>query len=233
MADLGSPSGRPPARSLPEALVRTLRHEVGDLLQKVYASVAILKSRLPADREMEHGVLTRLGSRAEACRRVLDTAHDFVCAVDLECQPVDLAALAEQAVAAARQRFPHLELVTETSGQTRAVVDLRRAGQVAELLLTNAGEAAARRVVFRTAANPQTGQVEWAVTDDGPGIAPELAERLFTPFFTTRAGHSGLGLALARKLVQLHGGHIRAGNAPGGGFAAVAAFPVEPAPGRD
>ena len=37
--------GRTPARSLPEALVRTLRHEVGDLLQKVYASVAILKDR--------------------------------------------------------------------------------------------------------------------------------------------------------------------------------------------
>src|SRR3974390_1456295 len=99
MSDGASEHRRPPARSLPEALVRTLRHELGDFLQKIYATVAILKTRLPATCEMEHGLLMRLRARAEDCKDVLDAAHDYVCAVIPEYQPADLAELARTAAA--------------------------------------------------------------------------------------------------------------------------------------
>src|SRR5689334_5882932 len=110
MAEGASERRRPPARSLPEALVRTLRHEMGDFLQKVYATVAILKTRLPTDAEMEHGLLARLRARAEVCRDVLDAAHDFVCPILLDCGPVDLAELARRLAATARQRYPQLQI---------------------------------------------------------------------------------------------------------------------------
>jgi signal transduction histidine kinase len=221
---------RPPhQRSLPEALVRTLRHEVGDMLQKVYATVAILKDRLPPDKELERGVLLRMGSRAEACRRVIDTAHDFVCPITLSPETLDLLAVTQQVAAAHRERYPHLTWAAECSPPAVVTADPRRVVQIAELLAANAGEAAQARVVIRAAARPQAGEVEWTFSDDGPGVKPEQAELLFTPFFTTKAGHSGLGLALARKLVDLHGGCITAGNLPqGGGFQARVVFPVEP-----
>jgi signal transduction histidine kinase len=229
MAEGGSEQHHAPARTLPEALVRTLRHELGDFLQKVYATVAILKMRLPAEWEMELGLLTRLRARAETCRDFLDAAHDFVCPVILDCEPVDLAELACRVTATARQRCPQLNINIGSEAQGRAVVyaDPRRAVQVGEALLANACAAAQSRVLSQLTRQLDPGEVAWTITDDGPGIAPELMDRLFIPFFTTNPGHAGLGLALARKLMALQGGRLTAGNLPEGGFRASAVFAVE------
>ncbi len=55
------------------------------------------------------------------------------------------------------------------------------------------------------------------VADDGPGLAPDVAERVFNPFFTTKPQGSGLGLAIVRKIVDAHNGHIDLTTAPGQG----------------
>jgi two-component system sensor histidine kinase DctS len=62
-----------------------------------------------------------------------------------------------------------------------------------------------------------TGWIEFAVSDRGPGIPPEVAERLFTPFFTTKEEGMGLGLSLCRTVVEQHGGALSfAANQPQG-----------------
>ena len=66
--------------------------------------------------------------------------------------------------------------------------------ELGRILLTNACEAVRRRVTFRTASRPENGTVEWIVSDDGPGVAADSLEQIFSPFVTTRAGHAGLGL---------------------------------------
>ncbi len=230
MAEGASECRRAPARTLPEALVRTLRHEMGDFLQKVYATVAILKTRLPPESEMEHGLLGRLRARAETCKDVLDAAHDYVCTVILDCEPVDLVELTGELIAKLRPRYPQLEIRCEATGAVLANADPRRAAQVLEALLTNACEAAKAHVLCRITSRPERAEVEWTVADDGPGFPAEQSDRLFSPFFTTKAGHAGLGLALARKLMDLHGGRIVVGNEPGDGFKASITFPTKPAP---
>jgi len=60
-------------------------------------------------------------------------------------------------------------------------------------------------------------RVVFDVADEGPGFAPEVRGRLFQPFFTTKAAGSGLGLALARRSAQAHGGDLEALDSPGGG----------------
>src|SRR5262249_61520139 len=77
-------------RSLPEKLARTLRHEVGDFLQKLYASVAILQSRLPPEWDLERDILARLHHRAEQCKELLDAVQDFLCPIYLNPQRIDL-----------------------------------------------------------------------------------------------------------------------------------------------
>jgi two-component system nitrogen regulation sensor histidine kinase GlnL len=62
--------------------------------------------------------------------------------------------------------------------------------------------------------------------DDGPGIPPALQEKLATPFFTTRPGGSGLGLAVSRHWVTRHGGTLRIESAPGAGACVRVALPL-------
>lgn len=101
-------------------------------------------------------------------------------------------------------------------------------GQIRQALLNlvrNASEAVAGRgeghVWVRTSATQD--RVIVAVVDDGTGIAPELRERLFDPFVSTKDGGTGLGLALTHQIVKDHGGAIQVTSTPGQG----ATFAIE------
>ena len=64
------------------------------------------------------------------------------------------------------------------------------------------------------------------VTDDGPGVPPELADKIFSAFFTTKAQGSGLGLAIVRKIVDAHDGRIDLTSRPGTGTKFRVTLPV-------
>ena len=76
----------------------------------------------------------------------------------------------------------------------------------------HAGEPAARDFRLRPSAGERPGMAEIIVADTGPGLTDEMRERLFLPWFSTRQRGTGLGLSIASKIVQEHGGSIRAEN---------------------
>ena len=82
----------------------------------------------------------------------------------------------------------------------------------------------AARVLRISVTQHQPRWVEFAVIDEGAGIAPEVVARLFTPFFSTRPEGMGLGLSLCRTVVEQHGGVLDF-NSPATGKAADAACP--------
>jgi signal transduction histidine kinase len=98
--------------------------------------------------------------------------------------------------------------------------------QVLGNLVTNAVESCGRAVVVNVSADRQGRVVRVAVTDDGPGIAPEMRERVFEPFFTTRVGRTGLGLTIAREAAHSMGGEIVAQEAEGGGARLLLSLPA-------
>ena len=74
-------------------------------------------------------------------------------------------------------------------------------------------------------------QVVIEIRDNGPGIAPDDLERIFSPFFTTKPQGTGLGLAIVRKVVDAHDGRIDAVSAPGRGATFKVTLPVVPSVG--
>jgi signal transduction histidine kinase len=114
------------------------------------------------------------------------------------------------------------------SGPQQARASAEHLAQVLDNLLSNAVDASpAGGDVTVTVATAGT-TVELHVRDSGPGLAPEQRERAFDRFWRagTGGGGSGLGLAIARRLVEAHGGTIQLDEAAGGGVEAVVRLPA-------
>lgn len=93
-------------------------------------------------------------------------------------------------------------------------------------LVINALQAASKggHVVVRTAAREADVTVEFI--DDGNGIAPENQDRIFEPYFTTKADGSGLGLWITQQIVHAHGGTLRVESVSGRGATFLVTLPV-------
>jgi signal transduction histidine kinase len=69
--------------------------------------------------------------------------------------------------------------------------------------------------------------VRVAVRDNGPGLTPEQKQRIFEPFFTTKTKGTGLGMAIARRIIEVHGGQIAVESSPGQGATLIVTLPRE------
>jgi signal transduction histidine kinase len=96
----------------------------------------------------------------------------------------------------------------------RVRVDPQHAHQVLLNLLVNAAQAGAKRIILRVGSTENRAQIE--ATDDGPGVAPELREKLFRPFVTSKPRGTGLGLAASRRLARENNGELRYQQSPEG-----------------
>jgi signal transduction histidine kinase len=149
--------------------------------------------------------------------------------------PLDLRALASDALRRALGRTPF-------GGEVEEAIDPRASGSgdyallraALENLLLNAVQAMAscRRSgghSLALRAEPLAGGgFSLCVEDSGPGVSPELRERIFFPFFTTRSQGSGIGLAWVQKAVAAHGGSVSVADRPGGGARFTLHIPAEP-----
>lgn len=84
-------------------------------------------------------------------------------------------------------------------------------------LLLNAAQAAGRGGRAGVEVVARNGDVRVSFWDTGPGVSPEVRTRMFEPFFSTRSGGTGLGLAVARRVVEAHGGSLTVSDRDGGG----------------
>src|SRR3954470_20399891 len=106
-------------------MARLIRHEVGDLLQSVYSTVAVLLERLPAELALERRLVSDLKSRAELCRSELDAVVDLASPAEPVTDRADLAGAFGQALAQARKRYPGLELTAAATPVVAVVADGR------------------------------------------------------------------------------------------------------------
>jgi signal transduction histidine kinase len=83
------------------------------------------------------------------------------------------------------------------------------------------------RIDVRCAAVLHEGQpaLRVAIKDNGPGLTPEQRQKIFQPFYTTKRQGTGLGMAIARRIVEAHGGQIVVGNGAAGGAEILITLP--------
>ena len=114
-----------------------------------------------------------------------------------------------------------------TIGQQRAVGGGGRQGRGRIVISATLATTAADGALLPDGHQP-VASVVVDVSDDGPGMPADVAEKIFNPFFTTKAQGSGLGLAIVRKIVDAHEGRIDMTTADGRGTRFRVTLPVEP-----
>jgi signal transduction histidine kinase len=120
--------------------------------------------------------------------------------------------------------------VTVAEGTPALYVDRYRTQTALFNLIQNALEVMTEggRIDLTARPAPERNAVAISVRDNGPGIPPELADKVFEPFFSTRAeeGLRGLGLAIVQDIVKMHGGEIELVSRHGEGTEVILYFPV-------
>jgi signal transduction histidine kinase len=206
------------------ALLAAVGHDLRTPLAALQAAIEALQDGLAADpdrylRSMSHDVAHLRGLVDDLFLLARIEAGELT----LEHQPVDLTELADETIEAMEPvaRRQHVELRLETAGRVPVLGGPEALGRVMRNLVDNAirHAPAASHVVVRVL-NGDGATVE--VIDDGPGFDPELLPAAFDTFARADpsrnrdTGGAGLGLAIAKGVIEAHGGHIWAAPGPGG-----------------
>jgi signal transduction histidine kinase len=146
-------------------------------------------------------------------------------------EPLDVTQLVNELVEAYRRgdREEAAEVTVTTSCDSlEARWDVAMVRTVLERLLDNAVQqtAAPHRISVHLSRSPD-GQAVLSISDDGEGVAADLADRIFLPFFPQHRGRPGLGLAIAAKFTGLHGGTVSVASRPEGGAEARVLLPLD------
>jgi PAS domain S-box-containing protein len=208
-------------------LTASIAHEINQPLGAIqsYADAAglLLKSSPPALDQVQE-ILGNICKDDLRASEVIRRLRALLSKRQIEIQPVDLNELASDVVLFVRTEARRRGIKVESElGDDVPLIpgDKVHLQQVLLNLLLNGMDAMAdvpgeRRLTVRTGVNG-SGFAEIAVSDIGPGILPDRLPRLFDPFFSTKNEGMGLGLSIARSLVEAHGGHIWAENNVNGG----------------
>jgi two-component system, LuxR family, sensor kinase FixL len=209
---------------LSTALAHELNQPLGAILSNAEAAEMLLDADPPALGQVRE-ILADIRKDDERAGEVIRRMRTLLRKRELEMQPLELGDLVRNVLrlvsgdAAMRKVTVRAEIDSPSLPIRGDRVHLQ---QVLLNLLVNgldavAGNQPEERCVRVQAGRNRIGEIEVSVRDNGPGIPADQLARLFEPFFTTKPDGMGMGISIARTIVQAHNGHIWAENNPDGG----------------
>lgn len=210
-------------------LAAGIAHEFRNACSVLRASAQFLAQHLGGEaQEAVDDLLRETDRLAKVTSDLLDFARPWEPGVE----PVNVDAVVRHAVTLLDPASAARVELSLHCPDTRVLGKASLLARAVDNLIRNALEAspggAPVRVETATICNERGSWAALSVVDSGVGLPPGKEEEVFSPFFTTKAGGSGMGLALVRKIVTLHGGTISLCNRPQGGVEALVLLPVSP-----
>ena len=204
-----------------------IAHELNQPLAAIvnYASIArrLIANEDAASGDKAQEAIGKAGEQAKRASDIIRRMREFVERRQTHRVPEDVNDIVKDAVALALigSKGDNIATILDLAPDLPAVeADRVQIEQVLVNLLRNAVQAMAasskRELTISTHMNGG-GAVEVTVTDTGPGISDEIADRLFQPFATTKADGMGVGLAISRSIIEAHGGQLGTMPNPAGG----------------
>jgi signal transduction histidine kinase len=224
-------------------MAAAIAHELKNPLAGIEVMAGLLRRKVP-DSPDAQSILTDIINEAKMANSTVVEVLDYVRPVRLEPEHTSIAHVLHDAVMMAETKVRRGDIAVDlhVPDDLPAIQgDRHQLCQVFTNLIINAFEAMEGRGRIAITAEPgvldddHTAHAEGSVpnaivvvrvADNGPGVPPELVDRIFNPFFTTKAQGSGLGLAIVRKIVDAHDGRIDISSTPGEGTRFSVTLPV-------
>jgi len=208
-------------------MAAVIAHEVKNPLAGVRGAVQVIGTRLPKDGK-DASMIKEIVSRIDALNGLMQDLLLFARPPQLKPAVVDIAMLVT-ATADLLGGDPALKdvRVTVHGAAPHILADADLLKNVFANLLINAGHAMKGQGTISVSLTSPTDTCQIAIADEGPGIPPEVLDKIFVPFFTTKARGSGLGLPTAKRLIEAHRGHISIACPPSGGTIVTVQLPAD------
>jgi two-component system sensor kinase FixL len=208
-------------------MAAVVAHEVKNPLTGIRGAVQVIGGRLPAGSK-DAAILNEVVTRIDALNELLKDLLLFARPPQPRFAPVDVRPLLTRVADLIRQDQAFRELRIEV-GETQAsmTADPELLKIVIQNLLINSAHAMEGHGTIEITVSPGPGTLSLGIVDHGPGIPPDVREKLFTPFFTTKSRGTGLGLSTAKRFVEAHGGTMTVECPPDGGTIVTLNLPTE------
>jgi len=207
-----------------------LAHELRNPLGTIRASAEMLSQNVPRENGTARELVGFISTEVDRINSLVMRFLDFARPLELRLAAAELSEVIDRAVAQLERAAPRYDLTVYKAYSPdvpRFAFDAELIERAIYNLLLNAAQATPPGGAVTVKTRPVDNSVEIAVIDRGSGIAEEHREDIFNPFFTTKAGGVGLGLAIVSKIVDLHGGKLTVESEPGKGSVFRLYLPTE------
>jgi PAS domain S-box-containing protein len=208
-------------------LAAVVAHEVRNPLAAIRGVVEVIQTRFPAD-SSDRKVLGDLLARVDSLDHLVSDLLVYARPAPPVFRRVSMLGLVGDTVALVANDRGASAMRFDVSGDdAELAIDPAQMGRALLNLITNAAQASRQAGVVRVTGERHHDRYLLRVTDEGPGMPADVAARCLEPFFTTKTRGTGLGLPIAKRVLDEHGGAFEVESAPGTGTRVTLTLPLD------